>query len=62
MREKKFYVSFDSIEKGTMIYCLNEIRNRLISEGQYTDGVVDLLLKIINAQKKKIKVICKEDC
>lgn len=60
MREKKYYVSFDSLERGTMVNCLNEMRNRLISEGHYTDGVDDLLLKIIDAPAKKIKVIYKE--
>lgn len=59
MREKKYYVSFDSLERGTMVNCLNEMRNRLISEEQYTDGVDDLLLKIIDAPTKKIKVIYK---
>lgn len=60
MREKKYYLVFDSLERGTMINCLNEMRNRLISEGQYTDGVDDLLLKIIDAPTKKTKIIYKE--
>ncbi len=60
MREKKYYVWFDSLDRGTMINCLNEMRNRLISEGRYTDGVDDLLLKLIDAPTKKIKVIYKE--
>lgn len=60
MREKKYFIVFDSLERGTMINCLNEMRNRLISEGRYTDGVDDLLLKLIDAPTKKIKVIYKE--
>lgn len=60
MREKKYYVCFDSLERGAMINCLNEMRNRLISEEQYTDGVDNLLLKIIDTPTKKIKVIYKE--
>ena len=60
MREKKYYVWFDSLDRGTMINCLNEMRNRLISEGRYTDGVDDLLLKLIDAPTKTIKVIYKE--
>lgn len=43
-----------------MINCLNEMRNRLISEEQYADGVDNLLLKIIDTPTKKIKVIYKE--
>ena len=61
MREKKYYVWFDSLERGTMVKCLNEMRTRLISEGKYHDAVDDLLLKIIDAPTKKFKVICNED-
>ncbi|HCG36124.1 MAG TPA: hypothetical protein DER23_07260 [Clostridiales bacterium] len=60
MREKKYYVWFDSLERGTMINCLNEMRTRLILEGKYHDAVDDLLLKIINAPTRKFKVIHKE--
>lgn len=55
--EKKYFVAFDDYERGVMVNCLNEIRNRLISEGKYTDAVDDLLLKIIDAKTKKFKVI-----
>ena len=60
MREKKYYVCFDSLERGTMVNCLNEMRTKLISEGKYHDAVDDLLIKIIDAPTKKIRVICKE--
>ena len=61
MREKNYYVCFDSLERGTMVNCLNEMRTRLISEGKYNDAVDALLIKIIDAPTKKLKVICKED-
>jgi hypothetical protein len=57
---EKFYVCFDGLERGTMVSCLNNMRTKLISEGKYHDAVDDLLLKIIDAPMKKIKVICKE--
>lgn len=60
MREKKYYVLFDSLERGTMVNCLNEMRTKLISEGKYHDAVDDLLIKIIDAPTKKIKAIYKE--
>ena len=47
-------------ERRIVINSLNELRNRLIADGKYTDAVDELLLKIINAKKKKLKVICKE--
>lgn len=61
MREKKYYMAFDSLGRGTMINCLNEMRTWLIADGKYTDGVDDLLLRLIDAPTKKIRVICKED-
>ena len=53
MREKKYYVWFDSLDRGTMINCLNEMRNRLISEGRYTDGVdeAEALVRFQNADQ-----------
>lgn len=60
MREKKYYLWFDGLERGTMINCLNEMRTRLISEGDYTDAVDELLLRLIDAPTKKVKVIIKE--
>lgn len=47
-------------ERRIIINSLNELRNRLIAKGRYTDTVDELLLKIINAKKKKFKVIYKE--
>lgn len=61
MREKKYYMCIDGLERGTMINCLNEMRIKLISEGTYTDAVDDLLLRLIDAPTKKIKVIRKEE-
>lgn len=61
MREKKYYLCFDGLERGTIINCLNEMRTKLISECTYTDAVDDLLLRLIDAPTKKIKVICKEE-
>ena len=56
MKEKYYIV----LEEYEIINSLNELRNRLIADGRYTDAVDELLLKIINAKKKKFKVICKE--
>lgn len=44
-----------------IIKCLNDLRNSLISEGRYTDGIDEVLLKTINAPIRKFKVICKEE-
>lgn len=57
MREQKYYLVFDEIERGIILRSLNELRNRLLSEGKYTDVVDELLIKFANAKKKKFKII-----
>ncbi len=60
MRNRKYYIAFDDCERRVVIDCLNEMRNRLIANGKYTDAVDELLLKIIDAKQKKFKVVYKE--
>ena len=59
--KEKYYIVLEEYERRMIINSLNELRNRLIAKGRYnTDAVDELLLKIINAKKKKFKVIYKE--
>ena len=58
--KEKYYIVLEEYERRMIINSLNELRNRLIADGRYTDAVDELLLKIINAKKKKFKVIYKE--
>ena len=58
--KEKYYIVLEERQRRIVINSLNELRNRLIADGKYTDAVDELLLKIINAKKKKLKVICKE--
>jgi hypothetical protein len=60
MMGKKYYIALDDFECRVVVNCMNEMRNRLITEGKYTDAVDDVLLKFIDAKTKKFKVICKE--
>lgn len=57
---KKYYIAIDDYERGTIINCLNGKRNKLITEGKYTDAVDEVLFKILNAKQKKFKVVYKE--
>ena len=57
---KKYYIVLDDYERGTIINCLNEKRNKLIADCKYTDAVDEVLLKIFNTKQKKFKVIYKE--
>ena len=52
-----FYLTLDDVERSMIIHFLNSLRNRLVAQGKYTDGVNDVLVKVIGAKKKKFKVI-----
>jgi len=54
MRKTRLYLN--EREWRTILYALNEFRNKLISEGRYTDVVDEVMLKIIKAPIRKIKV------
>lgn len=56
MREQKYYLVFDEIERGIILRSLNEMRNCLLAEGRYADVVDDLLIRFANAKKKKLKI------
>lgn len=60
MRDKKYYIALDVFERRVVMNCLNEMRNKLIAGGKYTDAGDEVLLKIIGAKQKKFKVIYKE--
>lgn len=61
MREKKYYIAIDGYERGIIITSLNGLRNKLITEGRYTDAVDEILLKIANAKQERFKIIKQED-
>ena len=60
MRDKKYYIVLDDFERRVIVNCLDEMRNKIIADGKYTDAVDEVLLKIIGAKQKKFKVIYKE--
>lgn len=57
---KKYYIVLDDYERGTIINCLNEKRNKLIADGKYADAVDEVLPKVLTAKRKKFKVVYKE--
>ncbi len=57
MREKRYFVAFDDLERRIMVNCLNEVRTRLKQEGRYTDAVDELILRLCDAPTKKFKII-----
>lgn len=60
MREAKHHIYLDDFEHRLLVGCLMTSRNVYLREGKPTEDVNDLILKIIDAPKKKLKVIYKE--
>ena len=54
--KQKYYLALSIEEWRLLIHCLNNFRNRLISEGRYTDAVDELLIKVANAKVKKFRI------
>ena len=57
MREKKTHLYFDNEERKILLHSLVELKNQLIQQGRYTDCVDELIVKVINAPVKKLKVL-----
>ena len=51
--KKKIYLT--EPEWRYLIHSLNALKTKLIREGQYTDTVDEVMLKIIKAPVKKVK-------
>ena len=60
MREKKYHIALDDFERRIIVNCLNKMRSNLIANGKSVEDVNEIMLKIIDAKQKKIKVIYKE--
>ena len=59
MKDIKYHIYLNSEERRLLIGSLNDLRNKLIAEGRYTDLVDEALIKAANAKIKKIKVVSK---
>ena len=53
---KKYYICITLEERNLIIESLIAKKNELISAGKYTDGVDDVLLKIMKSKLKKVRV------
>ncbi len=59
MRRMNYHIYLNSEERCLLISSLNDLRNRLIAEGKYTDLVDEVMIKAANAKIKKINVVSK---
>ena len=53
---KKYHLALDNYEHSLLIHALNDKRNELIQNGKYTDAIDEILVKVIEAPKKKFKI------
>ena len=59
MKDTKYHIYLNSEERCLLISSLNDLRNRLIAEGKYTDLVDEVMIKAANAKIKKNNVVSK---
>lgn len=56
MRENKYHIYLTDDEQSRVIQSLINLKNNLIVQGRYTDAVDEVLLKVLSARKKKLKI------
>lgn len=56
MREKKYHIYLTDDKQSRVIQSLINLKNNLIVQGRYTDAVDEVLLKVLSAKKKKLKI------
>ena len=56
MREDKFHIYLTDDEYSEVIQSLIRLKNSLIAQGRYTNGVDDVLCKVLSAKKRKVKI------
>ena len=56
LKKKKRYLYLDDEEISVMLQSLIRLKNTLIREGRYTDCVDELIVKVMEAPTRKIKI------
>lgn len=56
MREERKVMTLDPYEQGVLITALNDKRNEMLKNKKPTDIVDDVLLKVIDAPNKKVRI------
>ena len=56
MRKPKYHLYLTHDERRIIINSLISLKNDLILQGRYTDGVDELIVKLTKAKVKKIKI------
>ena len=56
MKQKAFHIYLTEQERTQVTGALIELKNNLIAQGRYTDGVDNVLCKVMSAKKRKLKI------
>ena len=56
MKEQKYHLYLSKDEYSEVLQSLIRLKNSLIAQGRYTDGVDDVLCKVLSAKKRKVKI------
>ena len=56
LKEQKYHLYLSDDEYRQTIQSLVRLKNNLIAQGRYTDGVDDVLCKVLSAKKRKLKI------
>ncbi len=56
MKSQSYHIYLTEQERSQVFHSLVDLKNSLIRQGKYTDGVDEVLCKLVKAKKKKIKV------
>ena len=57
MKGEKYHIYLSTKERNEIVVSLINLKNKLIAQGRYTDGVDDVLCKVLSAKKRKLKII-----
>lgn len=56
MKKQKRYLYLDREEYSVVLHSLVQLKNKLLLQGRYTDCVDELIVKVMSAPAKKIKI------
>ena len=56
LKNQKYHLYLSEDEYRQTIQSLVHLKNNLIAQGRYTDGVDDVLCKVLSAKKRKLKI------
>ncbi|WP_316637680.1 hypothetical protein [uncultured Ruminococcus sp.] len=54
--KKKYHIYLTYEERQEIVHALNDKRNTLIHTGHYTDVIDEILIRVMNAKIRKVRV------